>query len=96
MHLFFKEKQDSTTSFIYIVLRFRKTLIRYSKEMGFGSYFSAHKPALTEKYRKTRLRWSKERTDRIMEDWSKDVWSDELRFKVEGDSGRYESTWQCK
>lgn len=52
--------------------------------MGFGSYFAANKPALTEQHRKTRLRWDKERINWTTEDWSKVVWSDESKFTVEG------------
>lgn len=65
----------------------RATLISYLKELGFGSYFSAHKPKLTEAHRKKRLRWAKERVNWTPEDWKRVVWSDESRFEVEGYQG---------
>ncbi|CEG71240.1 hypothetical protein RMATCC62417_07002 [Rhizopus microsporus] len=36
---------------------FRQTVISYLREMGFKSYFAAHKPSLTEANKKRRLRW---------------------------------------
>lgn len=65
----------------------RTTLITYIKELGFGSYFAAHKPALTEENKKRRLRWAKERVNWTKEQWDGVVWSDESRFTVEGYDG---------
>ncbi|KAG2204440.1 hypothetical protein INT47_005231 [Mucor saturninus] len=62
----------------------RATLIHYLRQIGFGSYFAAHKPRLTEVYKKKRLRWAKERVHWTTEQWRGVVWSDELRFTVEG------------
>ncbi|OAD00821.1 Homeodomain-like DNA binding domain-containing transcription factor [Mucor lusitanicus CBS 277.49] len=39
----------------------KPTLVRYLHAQGFGSYFAAHKPKLTDKEIKERLRWAKER-----------------------------------
>ena len=36
----------------------RDTLIKYLKDLGFGSYFAAHKPKLSEENRLKRLRWA--------------------------------------
>ena len=65
----------------------RSTLIRYMKEIGFGSYFAAHKPKLSEENKKRRLRWAKERVNWTMEQWNSVVWSDESRFTVESYGG---------
>ncbi|KAG1465276.1 hypothetical protein G6F56_004921 [Rhizopus delemar] len=65
----------------------RTNLITYIKELGFGSYFAAHKPALTEENKKRRLRWAKERVNWTKEQWDGVVWSDESRFTVEGYDG---------
>jgi transposase len=62
----------------------RDTLIHYVKDLGFGSYFAAHKPRLSEENKKRRLRWAKERVNWSLDDWRRVVWSDESRFTVEG------------
>ena len=41
----------------------RSTLVRYVKEIGFGSYFAAHKPKLSEENKNRRLCWAKERVN---------------------------------
>ena len=57
------------------------------KEIGFGSYFAAHKPKLSEENKKRRLRWAKERVNWTTEQWNSVVWLDEFRFTVEGYGG---------
>ncbi|KAG1474292.1 hypothetical protein G6F56_000444 [Rhizopus delemar] len=63
------------------------TLITYIKELGFGFYFAAHKPAFTEENKKRRLRWAKERVNWTKEQCEGVVWSDESLFTVEGYDG---------
>lgn len=66
----------------------KPTLVRYLHAQGFGSYFAAHKPKLTDKEIKERLRWAKERINWTVEQWRGVVWFDESRFAVEGYDGR--------
>jgi hypothetical protein len=54
------------------------------KHVGFGFYFAAHKPALSDKNRKIRLRWAKERVDWTKKQWYSVVLSDESRYTVKG------------
>lgn len=65
----------------------KPTLVRYLHAQGFGSYFAAHKPNLTDKQIRERLRWAKERVNWTKEEWRGVVWSDESRFAVEGYDG---------
>jgi ATP:corrinoid adenosyltransferase len=57
------------------------------KHVGFGSYFAAHNPALSDENRKIRLRWAKERVNWTKEQWYSVVWSDESRYTVKGYGG---------
>ncbi|CEG63295.1 hypothetical protein RMATCC62417_00463 [Rhizopus microsporus] len=65
----------------------RQTVINYLWEMGFKSYFAAHKPSLTEANKKRRLRWALNHANWTQEQWESVVWSDESRFTVEGYDG---------
>lgn len=57
------------------------------RNLGFGSYFAANKPALSEDNKKKRLRWAKEHDNWTEEQWRGVVWSDESHFTVEGNDG---------
>ncbi|KAG1451103.1 hypothetical protein G6F46_010265 [Rhizopus delemar] len=48
------------------------------------SYRAAHKPRLTARHRKSRLRWTKEHLNWTGDQWRNVVWSDELRSCMEG------------
>lgn len=65
----------------------RQTIINYLKEMGFRSYFVAHKPSLTEANKKGRLCQALDHVNWTQEQWKSVVWSDESRFTVEGYGG---------
>ena len=45
----------------------RQTVISSLKRMEYGFFFSAHKPALTEKHMKKRLRWAQEHVNWTVE-----------------------------
>lgn len=57
------------------------------RNLGFGSYFAANKPALSEDNKKKRLRWVKEHDNWTEKQWRGVVWSDESHFTVEGNDG---------
>ncbi|KAG1054098.1 hypothetical protein G6F43_003872 [Rhizopus delemar] len=58
----------------------RSTYDRFDSE----SYRAAHKPRLTARHRKSRLRWTKEHLNWTGDQWRNVVWSDELRSCMEG------------
>ncbi|EIE86775.1 hypothetical protein RO3G_11486 [Rhizopus delemar RA 99-880] len=60
------------------------TLRSYVDRLDFKSYRAAHKPRLTARHRKSRLRWAKEHLNWTEGQWRSVVWSDESRFCVEG------------
>ncbi|KAG1487999.1 hypothetical protein G6F54_012320 [Rhizopus delemar] len=61
-----------------------ETLRSYVDRLDFKSYRAAHKPRLTTRHRKSRLRWAKEHLNWTEDQWRSVVWSDESRFCVEG------------
>ena len=61
-----------------------ETLRSYVDRLDFKSYRAAHKPRLTARHRKSRLRWAKEHLNWTEDQWRSVVWSDESRFCVEG------------
>jgi hypothetical protein len=65
----------------------RNTLIKYIRDLGFGSYSPAKKPLLTPKHIQRRLGWCKEKAKMTIEGWSKVIWSDESRFSIVGNDG---------
>ena len=65
----------------------RKTVVSYLRQLGFKSYYAAHKPALTKKHKEFRLKWAKEHVDWTTDQWADVVWSDESRYTVEGADG---------
>ncbi|KAG1445662.1 hypothetical protein G6F56_009833 [Rhizopus delemar] len=62
----------------------RQTVIACLKSLGFGSYFAAHKPRLTEVNMKKRLRCAMEHVNWTEDQWKSVVWSDESRFSLNG------------
>ncbi|EIE82875.1 transposase [Rhizopus delemar RA 99-880] len=60
-----------------------KTLRSYVDRLDFKSYRAAHKPRLTARHRKTRIRWAKKHLSWTEDQWRKVVWSDESRFGIE-------------
>ncbi|KAG1600267.1 hypothetical protein G6F47_004757 [Rhizopus delemar] len=62
----------------------RNPLRSYVDRLDFKSYRAAHKPRLTARHRKSRLRWAKEHLNWTEDQWRSVVWSDESRFCVEG------------
>ncbi|KAG1606992.1 hypothetical protein G6F46_012621 [Rhizopus delemar] len=62
----------------------RNPLRSYVDRLDFKSYRAAHKPRLTARHRKNRLRRAKEHLNWSEDQWRSVVWSDELRFCVEG------------
>lgn len=62
----------------------RATVISSLREIGFGSYFAAHKPRLTERHKKRRLSWALSHVNWTSDRWKSVVWSDESRFSVTG------------
>ncbi|KAG1452589.1 hypothetical protein G6F46_005487 [Rhizopus delemar] len=72
-----------------------ETLRSYVDRLDFKSYRAAHKPRLTARHRKSRLRWVKEHLN-----WTEDqrrsvVWSDETRFCGGGGGGGGAMVWGC-
>ncbi|KAG1048184.1 hypothetical protein G6F43_009407 [Rhizopus delemar] len=62
----------------------RKTLRLYVDRLDFKSYRAAHKPRLTTRHHKGRLRWAKAHLNWTEDQWRNVVWSDESRFCVKG------------
>ena len=46
------------------------------------------KPLVTDRHKKVRLAWAKERKNWTTEDWNRVVWSDESKFDLFGSDGR--------
>ena len=63
------------------------TVRKYLHNEGLGSHAARKKPHLTEKHRKDRLRWCKEKKN-WGEEWKRVVWSDESRFALFESDGR--------
>ncbi|KAG1540375.1 hypothetical protein G6F47_012045 [Rhizopus delemar] len=61
-----------------------ETLRSYVGRLDFKSFRAAHKPRLTARHRKSRLRWAKEHFNWTENQWRSVVWSDESCFYVEG------------
>ncbi|KAG1048880.1 hypothetical protein G6F43_008762 [Rhizopus delemar] len=60
-----------------------ETLRSYVDRLDFKSYRAPHKPRLTARRRKSRLRWAKEHLNWTKDQWRSVVWSVESRFCVE-------------
>ncbi|EIE79399.1 hypothetical protein G6F55_010671 [Rhizopus delemar] len=56
----------------------------YVDRLDFKSYRAAHKPRLTARHRKSRLRWAKEHLNWTEDQWRSVVSSDESRFCTKG------------
>ncbi|KAG1150509.1 hypothetical protein G6F37_003029 [Rhizopus arrhizus] len=56
----------------------------YVDRLDFKSYRAAHKPRLTARHSKSRLRWVKEYLNWAEDQWRNVVWSDESRFCMKG------------
>ncbi|EIE80428.1 hypothetical protein RO3G_05133 [Rhizopus delemar RA 99-880] len=65
-----------------------ETLRLYVDRLDFKSYRAAHKPRLTARHRKSRLRWAKEHLNWTEDQWRSVVWSDESHFCLEGSKRR--------
>lgn len=52
----------------------------FQNETPFSSKFQSRKPFISEKNRKARLRWCKERKDWSLDQWKEVIWSDESPF----------------
>ena len=63
------------------------TVRRYLHDEGIRCYTAKKKPHLTEKQRRNRLRWCREKRD-WKEEWKQIVWSDESRFTLFKSDGR--------
>jgi hypothetical protein len=61
-----------------------ETLRSYIDRLDFKRYRAAHKPRLTARRRKSRLRWAKEHIYWTKDQWRNVVWSNESRFCMEG------------
>ncbi|KAG1450738.1 hypothetical protein G6F46_009368 [Rhizopus delemar] len=66
-----------------------ETLRLYVDRLDFKSYRAAHKPRLTARHRKSRLRWAKEHLNWTEDQWRSVVWSDESHFCLEGNQETY-------
>ena len=65
----------------------RTTFGRRMKDLGFGSYSPAKKPALNDRQKANRLKWCEDKVDWTLEQWRSVVWSDESRFMIVGNDG---------
>ncbi|CAB4485417.1 unnamed protein product [Rhizophagus irregularis] len=65
----------------------QSTVRRYLHGVGISSYSTRKKPLLTEKQRKDRLRWAREKRN-WEDEWKQVVWSDESRFALFESDGR--------
>ncbi|KAG1630201.1 hypothetical protein G6F45_005662 [Rhizopus arrhizus] len=61
-----------------------ETLRSYVDQLAFKSYRAAHKPRLTARHRKSRLRQAKEHLNWTKDQWRNVVWPDESCFCMEG------------
>jgi hypothetical protein len=66
----------------------RPTVIACVQSLGFGSYYAAHKPRLSDKHKKRRLLWAQQHVNWTEEQSRCVVWSDESRYTVDGSDGR--------
>ncbi len=69
------------------------TIRRALHSLGFYGRFCAKKPLITEKIRKRRLKWCKERRNWTLEQWRTVIWSDESRFALFKADGR-QTCWR--
>jgi len=65
----------------------KTTFVRRMKELGFGSYSPARKPALNDRQKANRLRWCQDKVGWTLDQWRSVIWSDESRFMVVGNDG---------
>ena len=77
-----KWKQESKTNVSV------QTVRRRLHEKGFKGCVAVKKPKLTDKHKKKRLAWEKERKTWSTKDWSKILWSDESSFELWRTRGR--------
>ncbi|KAG1576871.1 hypothetical protein G6F46_006587 [Rhizopus delemar] len=67
-----------------------ETLRSYVDRLDFKSYRAAHKPRLTARHRKIKLRWPKEDPNWTEDhQWRSVVWSDESRLCMKGNQEKY-------
>lgn len=66
----------------------RRTIQRTLYSMGYNSCTALRKPSVSERNRKIRLNWARERRLWTMDDWKKVVWSDESRFTMFQNDGK--------
>jgi hypothetical protein len=66
----------------------RPTVIACVRDLGFGSYYAAHKPRLTDKHKERQLLWTQQHVNWTEEQWRRVAWSDESRYTVDGSDGR--------
>src|SRR5215469_4948932 len=59
-----------------------RTVRRYIRRCGFGIYKAKIKPLITQKNKRARVKWAKERKTWTTCDWKKILWSDESLFHV--------------
>jgi transposase len=66
----------------------RSTMQRTLYNMGYNSCTALRKPSVSERNRKIRLNWARERRLWTIDDWKKVVWSDESRFTMFQNDGK--------
>ena len=66
----------------------RRTMQETLYEMGYNSCTALRKPSVSEKNRKIRLNWARERRLWTIDNWKKVVWSDESRFTMFQNDGK--------
>ena len=65
-----------------------RTVRRRLDKAGLYGRVARKKPLLTDRHKKVRLAWAKERKNWTTEDWNKVVWSYESKFNLFGSDGR--------
>ncbi|KAG1151356.1 hypothetical protein G6F37_001574 [Rhizopus arrhizus] len=80
--------QDETKEKIAELVGLNKSTVQeilrsYVDRLDFKSYRAAHKPRLTARHCKSRLRWAKEHIQWIKDQWRNVVWSAESCFCME-------------
>ena len=70
------------------VLSSARTVRRRLDEAGLYGRVARRKPLLTDKHRRVRLEWAREREHWSARDWESIIWSDESKFNLIGNDGR--------
>ena len=65
-----------------------RTVRRRLDEVGLHGRVARRKPLLTDRHRRVRLEWAKEREHWSVSDWQLVIWSDESKFNLIGNDGR--------